>query len=92
MIGYLIAAPCVGLLFMGIHRKVIARIQGRPGPPIWQEFLHTLKFSFKETWVPRTASKPLFIGIVLVAIAIWVGAVCSCCLAYIWYRKWWNTG
>ncbi len=76
MIGYLIAAPFLGLLFMGIHRKVIARIQGRPGPPIWQEILHTLKFSFKETWVPRTASKTLFIGIVFVAIAIWVGALC----------------
>ncbi|NLO77700.1 MAG: NADH-ubiquinone oxidoreductase [Methanomicrobiales archaeon] len=75
MIGYLIAAPFIGLLFMGIHRKVIARVQGRPGPPIWQEFLHTLKFSFKETWIPRTASKPLFIGIVVIAIAIWVGAL-----------------
>ncbi|GAB7015871.1 respiratory chain complex I subunit 1 family protein [Methanogenium cariaci] len=75
MIGYLIAAPFLGLLFMGIHRKAIARIQGRPGPPIWQEILHTLKFSFKETWVPRTASKPLYISIVFVAIAIWVGAL-----------------
>ena len=76
MIGYLIAAPFLGLLFMGIHRKAIARIQGRPGPPIWQEILHTLKFSFKETWVPRTASKPLFISIVFVAVAIWFGALC----------------
>ncbi|KAF1074811.1 respiratory chain complex I subunit 1 family protein [Methanogenium sp. MK-MG] len=75
MIGYLIAAPFIGLLFMGIHRKAIARIQGRPGPPVWQEILHTLKFSFKETWVPRTASKPLYIGIVVIAIAIWVGAL-----------------
>ncbi|WFN35262.1 NADH-quinone oxidoreductase subunit H [Methanogenium sp. S4BF] len=75
MIGYLIAAPFIGLLFMGIHRKAIARIQGRPGPPVWQEVLHTLKFSFKETWVPRTASKPLYIGIVIIAIAIWVGAL-----------------
>lgn len=75
MIGYLIATPILGLLFMGIHRKVIARIQGRPGPPIWQEILHTLKFSFKETWIPRTASKALYAGIVFLAIAIWVGAL-----------------
>ena len=75
MIGYLIAAPFLGLLFMGIHRKAIARIQDRPGPPIWQEILHTLKFSFKETWGPHSASKILYIAIVFIAIAIWVGAL-----------------
>ncbi|MDD1657884.1 MAG: NADH-quinone oxidoreductase subunit H [Methanomicrobiales archaeon] len=74
MIGELIGATIFGLLLLGIHRKVIARIQGRPGPPIWQEILHTLKFSFKVSWVPRTASRVLFVGIVLVAIAIWVVA------------------
>ena len=74
MFGELIGAMVFGLLLLGIHRKVIARIQGRPGPPIWQEILHTLKFSFKVSWVPRTASRVLFIGIVLVAIAIWVAA------------------
>ncbi|MDD5419490.1 MAG: NADH-quinone oxidoreductase subunit H, partial [Methanomicrobiaceae archaeon] len=51
MIEYLIAATFIGMLFHGIHRKVIARIQQRPGPPIWQEILHALKFSFKETWI-----------------------------------------
>ena len=74
MIGELIGATVFGLLLLGIHRKVIARIQGRPGPPVWQEILHLLKFSFKVSWVPRTASRVLFIGIVLVAIAIWVAA------------------
>ncbi|WOX57439.1 respiratory chain complex I subunit 1 family protein [Methanoculleus receptaculi] len=75
MIEYLLFATFIGLLFHGIHRKVIARIQGRPGPPIWQEILHTLKFSFKETWIPKTASQTLFVGIVFVAIAIWSGAL-----------------
>lgn len=70
----LLAATVFGLLLLGIHRKVIARIQQRPGPPIWQEILHTLKFSFKTTWVPRTASATLFVGIVLIGIAIWVAA------------------
>jgi energy-converting hydrogenase A subunit J len=74
MIAELVLATVFGLLLMGIHRKVIARIQGRPGPPVWQEILHTLKFSFKESWVPRTASRVLFVGIVLLAIAIWVAA------------------
>jgi energy-converting hydrogenase A subunit J len=74
MIGELIGATVFGLLLLGIHRKVIARIQGRPGPPVWQEILHTLKFSFKVSWVPRTASRVLFVGVVLIAIAIWVAA------------------
>jgi energy-converting hydrogenase A subunit J len=74
MIGELIGATVFGLLLLGIHRKVIARIQGRPGPPVWQEILHLLKFSFKVSWVPRTASRVLFVGIVPIAIAIWVAA------------------
>lgn len=75
MIELIAAGSIIGLLFHGIHRKVIARIQGRPGPPIWQEFLHTLKFSFKQTWIPRTASNPLFVFIVAVELAIWTGAL-----------------
>lgn len=75
MIEYLLFATFVGLLFHGIHRKVIARVQGRPGPPIWQEILHTLKFSFKQTWIPKTASQTLFVAVVFVAIGIWSGAL-----------------
>jgi energy-converting hydrogenase A subunit J len=74
MFAELLAATVFGLLLLGIHRKVIARIQQRPGPPVWQEILHTLKFSFKTTWIPRTASATLFVGIVLIGMAIWVGA------------------
>jgi energy-converting hydrogenase A subunit J len=75
MIQYLLLGVFAGLLFHGIHRKVIARIQGRPGPPIWQEILHTLKFSFKETWIPSTASAILFAAVVVVAIGIWSAAL-----------------
>lgn len=75
MIAELIFAVFFGLLLLGIHRKVIARIQRRPGPPVWQEILHMLKFSFKTTWVPKTASAALFVGVVLVAIGIWSAAL-----------------
>ncbi|MDD1707578.1 MAG: NADH-quinone oxidoreductase subunit H [Methanoregulaceae archaeon] len=75
MIGYLLFAVVFGLLLLGIHRKVIARIQRRPGPPVWQELLHLLKFSFKSTWIPATASDTLFVGVVLVAIGIWTAAL-----------------
>ncbi len=75
MISDLLFATVFGLLLLGIHRKVIARIQRRPGPPIWQEILHMLKFSFKTTWIPGTASAALFAGVVLVAIGIWAAAL-----------------
>jgi energy-converting hydrogenase A subunit J len=74
MIAELILATLFGLLLLGIHRKIIARIQRRPGPPVWQEILHMLKFSFKTTWIPKTASPVLFVGVVLIAIGIWTAA------------------
>jgi energy-converting hydrogenase A subunit J len=75
MIELITTGMIMGLLFHGIHRKVIARIQSRPGPPVWQEILHTLKFSFKQTWIPETASHPMFVFIVVVVLAIWTGAI-----------------
>jgi energy-converting hydrogenase A subunit J len=74
MIAELVLATLFGLLLLGIHRKLIARIQRRPGPPVWQEILHMLKFSFKTTWVPVTASPTLFVAVVLIAIGIWTAA------------------
>jgi energy-converting hydrogenase A subunit J len=74
MIAELVLATLFGLLLLGIHRKLIARIQRRPGPPVWQEILHMLKFSFKTTWIPKTASPTLFVGVVLIAIGIWTAA------------------
>ncbi|BBL68162.1 respiratory chain complex I subunit 1 family protein [Methanoculleus chikugoensis] len=75
MIEYLVFAAAFGLLLLGLHRKVIARVQMRPGPPVWQEILHALKFSFKSTWVPKTASSLLYVGVVLIGIGIWSAAL-----------------
>ncbi|MCM2466604.1 respiratory chain complex I subunit 1 family protein [Methanoculleus oceani] len=75
MIEYLVFAAAFGLLLLGLHRKVIARVQMRPGPPVWQEILHALKFSFKSTWVPKTASATLYVGVVLIGIGIWSAAL-----------------
>ncbi len=44
-------AIVTGLLYMGIARKVIARIQRRYGPPVYQNFLDTLKLLTKRTAV-----------------------------------------
>ncbi|MDR2830292.1 MAG: NADH-quinone oxidoreductase subunit H [Methanobrevibacter sp.] len=64
-----------GSILLGFHRKVMARIQLRPGPPIIQHFLHSLKFFFKETAFPKTASMPFYISITAVLCGIWIAAI-----------------
>jgi len=61
----------VGIIFLGLHRKVIARVQGRPGPPIQQELYHLLKFFVKEMTAPETACKPVYFGVVALLIGAW---------------------
>ncbi|MCQ2976806.1 MAG: NADH-quinone oxidoreductase subunit H [archaeon] len=70
-----ILAFLTGSLLLGFHRKVMARIQLRPGPPIIQYLLHSLKFFFKETSFPKTASMPFYIGIVVILAGIWVTGI-----------------
>ena len=70
-----IIAFLAGSLLLGFHRKVMARVQLRPGPPIIQYLLHSLKFFFKETTFPKTASIPFYIGITVILAGIWVTGV-----------------
>ncbi|WP_409200940.1 respiratory chain complex I subunit 1 family protein [Methanobrevibacter sp. DSM 116169] len=64
-----------GSLLLGLHRKVMARIQLRPGPPIIQYFLHSLKFFFKESALPKTASPVFYIAIVCILAGAWITGV-----------------
>ncbi len=70
-----IIAFLAGSLLLGLHRKIMARVQKRPGPPIIQHLLHSLKFFFKETAFPKTVSKPFYIGIVFILAAVWIVGV-----------------
>ena len=70
-----IIAFLAGSLLLGLHRKVISRVQLRPGPPIIQHLLHSLKFFFKESSFPKTASMPFYVGIVVILAIIWVVGV-----------------
>lgn len=70
-----IIAFLLGSLLLGLHRKIMARIQLRPGPPIIQYFLHSLKFFFKESSFPKTAAMPFYIAIACMYCAIWITAV-----------------
>jgi energy-converting hydrogenase A subunit J len=65
----------IGSLLFGLQRKIMARIQGRPGPPIIQHLLHTMKFFIKESAFPRTAAMPFYIAITAMLFVIWVAAV-----------------
>lgn len=65
----------VGSILFGFQRKIMARIQGRPGPPIIQHLLHTLKFFIKESAFPVTAAMPFYIAITAMLCVIWVAAV-----------------
>lgn len=44
-----IVAFVVGLTYMGLSRKITARIQNRKGPPFYQNFIDALKLSSKTT-------------------------------------------
>ena len=70
-----VIAFLAGSLLLGLHRKIMARVQKRPGPPIVQHLIHSLKFFFKETAIPKTVSKVFYIGIVFILALIWVVGV-----------------
>ena len=91
-----VIAFVAGSLLLGLHRKIMARVQRRPGPPIIQHLLHSLKFFFKETGFPKTVSKPFYIGITFILALIWIVGViagqslmihCSSCLVFMQYIK-----
>lgn len=48
---YLILAPFLGALLAGIDRKITARMQGRPGPPVLQPLYDVTKLMKKQTKV-----------------------------------------
>lgn len=64
-----------GSLLLGLHRKIMARVQLRPGPPVIQYLLHSLKFFFKESSFPKTASMPFYVSIIFILAVVWIVGV-----------------
>lgn len=64
----LLFASLVGLLYIGVDRKVTAHMQNRIGPPIWQEYLDFGKLMGKEDITPRAAQSVLFNAAPLIAL------------------------
>ncbi len=44
-----IMAFIVGMFYMGLNRKITARVQNRVGPPVWQNFIDVLKLWSKKS-------------------------------------------
>jgi energy-converting hydrogenase A subunit J len=74
-LSYALYAFLIGGLLLGFHRKIIARIQGRPGPPIIQYLIHTFKFYIKEITFPITAGNPLYLFVALMDVMVWMSAL-----------------
>jgi len=51
----------IGLFFAWVNRKILARLQWRVGPPIYQPWVDILKLLSKQTIIPSTAHKAAFI-------------------------------
>lgn len=66
--GFLFASV-VGLLYTWVDRKVTARVQFRVGPPLFQPFFDFFKLLGKDTFVPETSSRWVFLGVPLVGLA-----------------------
>jgi NADH-quinone oxidoreductase subunit H len=59
----------LGWFFMGLNRKLMARMQGRRGPPLFQPFYDFVKLMGKETMVPAPFRRSLFYGLPLISVA-----------------------
>ena len=62
-------ALAVGLLFKGLDRRVEARLQRRVGPPLIQPLLDIAKLLTKETLIPKTAVRSVFLAAPVVGLA-----------------------
>jgi ech hydrogenase subunit B len=66
---FIVLAPIIGGIVIGLDRKITARMQGRVGPPILQPFYDVLKLFEKESAIV-TRPQNLFIFAYLLFMAI----------------------
>jgi len=59
-IGVALVGSIVGLLYLGVDRVLVARMQSRVGPPLVQPFRDISKLMMKESVIPNGALRWLF--------------------------------
>ncbi len=64
--GFMVACA---MIFQWIDRRIIARLQGRVGPPWFQPLADLIKLLSKESVLPRGADRPICTALPLVALA-----------------------
>ena len=64
----LLAGALLGWLFLWINRKLMARLQGRKGPPFYQPFFDFVKLMGKETIVAKGTNRIIFYALPLTAL------------------------
>lgn len=58
----------LGWLYLWVTRKIVARLQGRQGPPFYQPFFDFIKLTGKTTVIPGGANPGLFFVLPLLAL------------------------
>lgn len=53
-------ALCLGIFMLSLERIVVARLQGRVGPPFYQNFIDVVKLFNKEILIPKDAKESVF--------------------------------
>ncbi len=70
MLTYILLAVAYGLFMVGVHRKLVARMQNRKGPPVIQPFYDLLKLLGKENLSYRASSHEIWLEMALIAILL----------------------
>jgi NADH-quinone oxidoreductase subunit H len=71
----LLGATLLALFYLWLGRKIIARLQGRQGPPFLQPFYDLVKLLGKKTILPAGVNKGLFFGLPILSLICVVGAL-----------------
>lgn len=71
----LIGSLLLGWFLMWMSRKVLARLQGRQGPPFYQPFFDTVKLLSKRTVIPRGVNPTLFFALPVLSLVSMTGAL-----------------
>ncbi|MCK4400163.1 NADH-quinone oxidoreductase subunit H, partial [Candidatus Bathyarchaeota archaeon] len=64
---YVLAAPLIGGLIVGLDRKITARMQSRVGPPLLQPFYDVIKLWGKEPFISSRMQPILATGYLVFA-------------------------